>query len=977
MKKLKILALIFVLSGTGFIAPHASAAEDFHPYLEGYGTEESPLLIHTEEDLLFVRELMEKREDITIGKYFRLTADIRLNDRVLDDDGSLLEADTAGMKKWIPIGYGETLRPYHAFRGNFDGNGHTISGIYINEPGASDRGFFGYIHKDGVVRNLRIADSYIYGSEAVGAVCGHCHDGQVINCESSASVISTGASLQAGGIAGVVDGYDGRLLSCRNYGKVTGVSAPNEYGELYNCYTGGICGQVSSATVDSCTNAGVVLADGWGAVGGITGTVTGGGSVRGSIHKGYVSSTVGASIGGIAGNNWQTVSGCTNEGSVVATTEKSNIGGIVGTSSFNSRIYNSSNKADIICILPNVNLGGIVGNMDGGREYDTYYTPMVYTSVNEGTIQTTDASSRAGGISGKNYCAEIHSCENRGLVISASTAGGISPLCEFHSNISGCGNSGTVEAADYAGGIVGDTNGSVDNSWNTGNILNSSDNGDAGGIAGYTSGSIRYCFNTGEISHATKGGGIAGNNASRSHLSNCYNAGYIHTSNTSATIGGLGGGNGSVTNSYNTGTVCADGDNSTAGGLVYNTWQSFDSHGNRSGSRVENSYNAGSVCATGTGCALGNIAGSYNYSDASGLFRNCYYLEDMLHGEGYTCDDTKNTYLTAIGPDALKNLTPELNVKDWWDETPDAFVQGYGRPVFNVTGADNAHMAFRVATLGGDSVYVDLGAPVDNMFFTSPDTGMVLDAYNVINNDTVRRAMLVDGHNLTIDKPVEARTLTYIRNLANTVQGAACLPFILNSDDLPAGMTVIQPLRMQDNGSMLINKVEHLQAGEPFLFYVSEGIEEWSVTKQNVKILPEPADTSLLRGTFCGFGEWTSGCYLPSDERSVYRPAQMGEVIPAFRAYIKADESSYDTIILTENEISAVPEMRAPAVSVTASGRNIVVKNAGGKAVGVFSAAGTCIFSPAISKGDTVIPVNEGGVYIVTADGLASKVLVK
>lgn len=978
--KLKLFALLLTLAYAGYHPQKAEAADGNKVLaaLQGGGTENDPYLIHDKEELQFLRYCMEKYEDVTINKFFRLTSDIHLNSKILNDEGTELIADTANLTKWTPIGEGETLRPYHAFRGNFDGNGHTIYGIYINAPTTKDRGLFGYIHKGGVVRNLRIADSYIAGTSAVGAVCGQCHEGQIVNCESRAIVVSTGYTIQAGGIAGSVSGSDGRLFQCRNYGQVTGHTVPNEYGEMYNCYTGGICGDVSSAKIDSCMNNGTVLSEGWGAVGGITGTVTGGASVRWCTHKGFVSSNVNASIGGIAGNNWQTISGCTNEGQVVATTEDSNIGGIVGTSSFNSRIYESVNKADIICTLPNVRVGGIVGNMDGGRnDYGTYYTPKVYGCINMGTIQTTDATCKAGGISGKNYCAEIYDSENHGHVISTSSAGGISPICEYHSNISGCINTGHVEAPDYAGGIVADTNGSVTYSWNSGHINNTGDAGCAGGIAGYTSSSVSNCFNIGEISDTKSGGGIAGNNAYKSYISNSYNAGHIHTDKSSASLAGLGGGNGTVVQSYNVGTVCANGDNSTVGGIVKNTWVSFDSHGNRSGSTVENCYNMGKIYALGAQSYAGNITGTYEHYNASMLFKRCYYLNGMLQGNDYTSNDTGNTYITALDEAGFKTLADELNKKDsWWDESPSAFKQGYNRPVINVTGEDNAHMAFHVATIDGDSTYIDLGYPMDNMFFTTDTTGLVLEAYNVISNNEVKRSMLVDEKDFTIPAPIKAKSLTYTHK-ANTAQSCACLPFAISSEDIPDGIVPMIPVRVQSDATVLVNSLPEVQAGQPFIFKMPEGMTEWKIEKQNVEITDKPVETAMLQGAFRRHSEWTDDCYLPTDEAFVYRRAQTEDMLPAFRAFIKVAGITDETLLLTEDNVTAITTMKDSGISIASENRHITIGNVSGMSVSVISVTGNTIFSTHSCSDSVIVPVYENGVYIINVNGQTMKILVK
>lgn len=978
--KLKLLSLLLVLCYAGYNPQSAGAtdSEQILSPLQGGGTKESPYLIHNKEELQCLRQYMEKHEDFTIGKYFRLEADIHLNSQILNEEGTEIVADTTRLSQWSPIGEGETLQPYHAFQGDFDGNGHTIYGIYINAPTTKNRGLFGYIHRNGVVRNLCIADSYIAGTAAVGAVCGQCHEGQIVNCESRAIIVSTGATIQAGGIAGSISGSKGRIVHCRNYGQVIGHSVADEYGQMYNCYIGGICGDVSSGKVDSCVNAGNVLSKDWGAVGGVTGTVTGGAAVRWCTNKGDVSSNVSANIGGIAGNNWQLIYECTNEGQIVATTKDSDIGGIAGKSSFNSRINKSVNKADIICQLPNVRVGGIVGNMDGGRnDYGTYYTPIVNGCINEGTIQTTDPSCQAGGISGKNYCAEIHDSENHGHVVSMSSAGGISPLCEYHSYISGCINTGRIEAPQYAGGIVAHTNASISGSWNSGHISNIGDKGYAGGIAGYTNSSVSNCFNTGEVSNTKTGGGIVGYNDYKSYISNSYNSGHIHTDKNSAALAGIGGGNGTVTKSYNVGTVSVSGDNSTVAGIVNNTWVSFDGHGNRSGSTVENCYNAGQVHALGANNKAGNITGSYEEYNTYMLFSRCYYLNGMLQGSDYTCNDMTNTYITAIDEAELKTLASNLNTKDyWWDDTPDAFVQGYSRPVINITGEENNHMAFHVATINGDSTYIDLGFPIDNMFFTTDSTGLVLNAFNVIRDNNVRHAMLVDGKDFNIPTTLKAQSITYTRRMIAT-HGTGCLPFALDSEDFPTGMILMTPQEVQSDATVPVSRKQEMKAGEPFIFQIPEGMTEWTVEKHDAEIVKEPTNGGVLCGIFSRQDRWTEDCYLPTDETLLYRQAQDKETLPAFRAFFKVPGITDGTLQLTENDITAITEAQTSNTYITATNHNIIIGNAMGKSVSILSVTGEVIFSTPACRENVSVPVYKDGIYIINIDGQSKKILIQ
>ena len=102
------------------------------------------------------------RDTVFKGK---LTADIVVNKNVLDKDGNLNPGD---FKQWTPIGE----NPLNPFKGDFDGNGHTISGLY--STGKETNSFFNWLNRiegDSVsqtIKNLGIVDSYFGEGDAYG-----------------------------------------------------------------------------------------------------------------------------------------------------------------------------------------------------------------------------------------------------------------------------------------------------------------------------------------------------------------------------------------------------------------------------------------------------------------------------------------------------------------------------------------------------------------------------------------------------------------------------------------------------------------------------------------------------------------------------------------------------------------------------------------------------------------------------------------
>ena len=162
--------------------------------------------------------------------------------------------------QWVPIG-----NTYYAFTGTFDGQGHTISGLYFNNNSSTNVGLFGvlgYQTSGGIVKNLSIADSYIRGGSNVGGIAGQLAGvglSNVHNCTVASDVYVSAADGAVGGIAGNLKAWSSVFI-CVNYGTVHG-----------DYTVGGIVGNCGEDTVIiNNANFGRVTADAE-AVGGIVG----------------------------------------------------------------------------------------------------------------------------------------------------------------------------------------------------------------------------------------------------------------------------------------------------------------------------------------------------------------------------------------------------------------------------------------------------------------------------------------------------------------------------------------------------------------------------------------------------------------------------------------------------------------------------------------------------------------------------------
>lgn len=110
-------------------------------------------------ELLGLAKLVnEKNETITAS----LMNDIVFNENLLDASGNVQVADPI---KWTPIG---TEKYY--FNGIFNGNGHTISGLYVDSGDYA--GLFGKAQGAPTIKGVGVVDSYFKGAKYVGGIAG-------------------------------------------------------------------------------------------------------------------------------------------------------------------------------------------------------------------------------------------------------------------------------------------------------------------------------------------------------------------------------------------------------------------------------------------------------------------------------------------------------------------------------------------------------------------------------------------------------------------------------------------------------------------------------------------------------------------------------------------------------------------------------------------------------------------------------------
>ena len=158
-----------------------------------------------------------------------LTSDITVNTNVLDESGNLGEKSDTHLD-WIPIGNSD--RPY---TGTFNGQGHTISGLFFNNSSKAYVGLFGYV-RNGKIQNTGIVDSYFKGNYNVGGLCGLASNGSISYCYNTGAV---SGSSNVGGVCGWTS--NSSISYCYNTGAVSGSSSVGgvcglNHGAISNCY---------------------------------------------------------------------------------------------------------------------------------------------------------------------------------------------------------------------------------------------------------------------------------------------------------------------------------------------------------------------------------------------------------------------------------------------------------------------------------------------------------------------------------------------------------------------------------------------------------------------------------------------------------------------------------------------------------------------------------------------------------------------
>ena len=328
-----------------------------------------------------------------------------------------------------------------AYSGTFDGAGHTISGLTIDDTTNTDVGLFGYV--SGIIHDVGL---------------------------SNVSVTSSGTNV--GALVG--ESYNGTIFDASASGAVTGMDS--SFG-----YVGGLVGYAVSTTINSSDASDAVTSDGFNAVGGLLGQ-----GFNTAINNSFATGAVAgedAEIGGLVGEAYGgtiDASYATGTTTSLASNGTLFIGGLIGWNQSNT-ITDSYATGTVNGQLGGGYIGGLAGYNWSGTITGSYATGAV----------TGGSNADVGGLVGYNYEASITDSYATGAVAAGtnSDAGGLVGNSQnYQSNQSSITYSyalGSVTDASQSvvGGFIGENDGYIEDAYSTGSVTGGTGS-EAGGFAG-------------------------------------------------------------------------------------------------------------------------------------------------------------------------------------------------------------------------------------------------------------------------------------------------------------------------------------------------------------------------------------------------------------------------------------------------------------------------------------------------------------
>ena len=277
---------------------------------KGDGKVGNPYIITKAEELAWFRDQVN-------GGNKKICAKIADNVEVIDLKDFCHAADASKKideQSWVPIGNSNKQ-----YQGTFDGNGKTITNLYINASQVN-MGLFGYTY-GGTIKNLTFEYANVTNTNNyAGVLVGKASGGSTLQNIKISNTCQIKGGKYTGGIAGYLVG---NAYNCVNYATVQGIQ-----------YIGGLCGHYSSSrtgnSMTACANYGNVTASSL-RVGGLVGYFSGG-TIQDCANYGDVKGT--DHVAGMAGyvKNGK-IQNVFSYGNISVTTKTQNVGMVFGYSS--------------------------------------------------------------------------------------------------------------------------------------------------------------------------------------------------------------------------------------------------------------------------------------------------------------------------------------------------------------------------------------------------------------------------------------------------------------------------------------------------------------------------------------------------------------------------------------------------------------------------------------------------------------------
>lgn len=399
---------------------NASWSNEVSDSLEGKGTETEPYLISTAADLAYLANKVNTQTTAPTYEYYKLTNNINLN-----------------YWEWLPIGV--HANGYQYFYGSFDGNGYTISDMYITKPNQSYIGLFGYVH-DSKIKNFTLTGAIenitAYGCAHIGGVAGYNYRSTLENIKVkyfnigsiSSNVGSTSPGTSITSFIGMIAGRCeyGKILNCVSYDNAINLKAGRFCAGL-------IAGSsILQSIISDClvtsteeglfsTSANVDLLFIGGICGSLRGTVKNC-SVKAPYFSNNIKSTDQANIGGLIGAAHDSeINVCSvqftdpNLNSFTISGNDVNIGGIVGSNDETLKISDckfDGNTISGISTSKHASVGGLLGDHSYDEHGGNVNINRTFININGFIKSNAKRTSDAGGIIGFHYYTDPLTAKN-------------------------------------------------------------------------------------------------------------------------------------------------------------------------------------------------------------------------------------------------------------------------------------------------------------------------------------------------------------------------------------------------------------------------------------------------------------------------------------------------------------------------------------------------------------------------------------